>query len=893
MATDTASFAALGRWRVLDAEARQLTNALRAGRLTLLVGAAKLGKTTLLAAGVLPLLCRRASDLPQRPGASHVVAPFPDRRSRLRLGRAELLFYFDQWGGAPLSSVSRALDELLGDPGVKAGNANPAEAMWPERLSTLSRQHGGARILFVFDHFEQLLEAPRERADTQRLVDAWVRAVNTPGLNAHFLVALDDRAWPQLQELGKRIPGFDAQAFRLQAQSGQQRLAPLRGDSPSHRADAPGGGPPALDFEVSLVAMLSEVAQSARRAAPLSSDFDASLGAMLSKVAESARQAVTSPSAKVTVPDLPGNRVAGHDASGTGHADATARAAETGRSAEEASRDAEAQGKAEAERGAEAELVARAHLAGEAEAAQRAEALRVAEAERLARARSDAESEAAHRAELQRAAEDAAAAEDRRIAQAAEAARKAEAERVAEAELAAQARRTAEAEAARRAEARRVADAAAAAETRRFAEAADAARRADGERAAAAERVARDVPTPIAAAAAGISPTSATAFGSGTAGPFVASTPSARPPHAALRWGGATLAVMVLGALLWSAQWGQPVAPPATAPGVATVPPSPVGASPATATGAPGTSPATALSAPTTMPPLPLGPTETGRFEVQVDAVDGSGDRIAHELARALSSGGAPLRVVPAAEGADPVVGLRAPGRLTIARYDALRAARNNVSAPPLRVLAPLYAEEVAFIVRADSPLKFIHDLRGRRVNIGPDHEGGSLTVQEIYRQMFGVAMTAPPQFGKDAALAELVAFRSIDAMAIVDAQPSAWLASVDPLTARGLRLLKLDPRHAADRRALRAFRTAVVQPGPGVRERTPTLAVMSFLVASGDGDADSKRLTEMARTLCRELPRLRAGGHPKWRELQPSLKLDTGWPVVMSAQSVLTDCAP
>lgn len=931
MATDPASFETPGHWRVLDAEARQLASALRAGRLTVLVGAAAMGKTTLLAAGVLPLLRRRTGDLPQRTGATHVVAPFPDRRSRLRVGHAELLFHFDQWGDAPLSSFNRVLGESLGDPGFKAGDADSPEAMWPERLSTLSQRHGGARILFIFDHFEQLLEAPHERADAQSFLEAWLRAVNAPDLNAHFLVALDERAWPQLKELGQRIPGFDAQAFRLQVQSGRRTLVPLRGDGPAHRADAPGGEPAALDFEVSLGAMLSEVAKSVRRDEALSGDFAASLEAMLSQVAESARQAATSPSAQTAAPGLPGARDAREDACGAVRADTSAREANAASAAQEASRDAEAHMKAQAERAAEAELVARAHLAAEAEAAQKAEALRVAEAaaaaalearriseaaeaarsadaeraaqaERLARAQSDAESEAARKVQRQRTAEEAAAAKDRRIAQAAEAARKAEAKRAAEAELAAQARRSAEAQAARRAEARRVAEAAAAAQTHRIAEADDAARRADGERAAAVEREARDVPMPISAAAAGLSPPSVAASGRGA--PAVAVARSGRPAHPALRWGAATLAVLVLGAMLWASRRGQPAAEPGVATSttstpapptqpVATVPPSPVGASPATATGAPGAGPATALSAPMTIPPPPPGTTESGRFEVQVDAVDGSGDRIAHELARALSGGGTALRVVPVAEGADPVVGLRAPGRLAIARYDTLRAARGNASAPPLRVLAPLYAEEVAFIVRADSPLRFIHELRGRRVNIGPDHEGGSRTVREIYRRMFGVAMTKPSQFGKDEALAELVAFRSIDAMAIVDAQPSAWLASLDPLTARGLRLLKLDPRHAADRRALRAFRTAVVQPGPGVRERTPTLAVMSFLVASGTGDADAKQLTDMALALCRELPRLRAGGHPKWRELQPSVKLDTGWPVVTSAQSALTSCSP
>ncbi len=274
-------------------------------------------------------------------------------------------------------------------------------------------------------------------------------------------------------------------------------------------------------------------------------------------------------------------------------------------------------------------------------------------------------------------------------------------------------------------------------------------------------------------------------------------------------------------------------------------------------------------------------------------AADGAHQRIARELAGALSTEATAMRVVPVADGADAITGLRAPGRLAIAHFDALRAARGG-AAPPLRVLTPLFPEAVLFIVRADSPLKYLHDLRGRRLSIGPVQADGSHTVREIYRRLFGAEMAEPAQFNSDQALAELVAFRSIDAMAIVEPQPMAWWASLDPRTARRLRLLTLDPRDAADRRLLQSPGTSVVRTSAGAAkgQRTTTPAVMSFLVASGEGEADVERLTAMALALCRDLPRLRKQGHPKWRELQPAAPLDTGWPVVQPFQSALSRCA-
>jgi TRAP-type uncharacterized transport system substrate-binding protein len=125
--------------------------------------------------------------------------------------------------------------------------------------------------------------------------------------------------------------------------------------------------------------------------------------------------------------------------------------------------------------------------------------------------------------------------------------------------------------------------------------------------------------------------------------------------------------------------------------------------------------------------------------------------------------------------GVDPITGLQSPGRLAIARLDALRAARGS-AAPPLRVLTPLFPEAVLFVVRADSRLKYIHDLGGRRLSIGPVQSDGSHTVREIYRRLFGAEITEPVQLDNDRSLAELVAFRSIDAIAIVEPQPLAQL---------------------------------------------------------------------------------------------------------------------
>jgi hypothetical protein len=92
----------------------------------------------------------------------------------------------------------------------------------------------------------------------------------------------------------------------------------------------------------------------------------------------------------------------------------------------------------------------------------------------------------------------------------------------------------------------------------------------------------------------------------------------------------------------------------------------------------------------------------------------------------------------------------------------------------------------------------------------------------------------------------------------------------------------------------LKEFQMSVLRSGPGMKkgEEVPTLATMSYLVVSGKDDPDSKQLVDLVRALCHELPRLRASGHPKWRELRPSVRQDAGWPVVATTQSTLQSCS-
>src|SRR4029078_1380808 len=102
------------------------------------------------------------------------------------------------------------------------------------------------------------------------------------------------------------------------------------------------------------------------------------------------------------------------------------------------------------------------------------------------------------------------------------------------------------------------------------------------------------------------------------------------------------------------------------------------------------------------------------------------------------------LEVLPSAGSAENVRRLRyEPGvKLAIVQSDVYQAfldlARGgNREAEdmirPLRVIIPLYNEEIYFIVRADSNLNFVHEIGDARINAGELGSGTALIATPLY----------------------------------------------------------------------------------------------------------------------------------------------------------------
>jgi hypothetical protein len=250
-------------------------------------------------------------------------------------------------------------------------------------------------------------------------------------------------------------------------------------------------------------------------------------------------------------------------------------------------------------------------------------------------------------------------------------------------------------------------------------------------------------------------------------------------------------------------------------------------------------------------------------------------------------------------QSAAPSFSKDAPQSLALMRYEALQVLRKDpgASADALRVILPLYTEEIYFIVRRDSPLTFIHEVEQARINIGQVQSSRRLTVARLYEAMFGTQVPAAnlSYLADDEALKKLVNDRSVDVVVVVAAQPSKVLANLSSAIAGGIKLLKLDTQNPASQRAIDVFLPTSVRAAnysAWLREDTRTLATMAFLVTTGSADAEgAERVETFTRSLCRKLPLLRLHGHPKWREVQPGFEVDAGWPYSPFSKIALHSC--
>ena len=270
--------------------------------------------------------------------------------------------------------------------------------------------------------------------------------------------------------------------------------------------------------------------------------------------------------------------------------------------------------------------------------------------------------------------------------------------------------------------------------------------------------------------------------------------------------------------------------------------------------------------------------------------------KIGQDLAQFVAPpAGIKLDVLPSAGSAENVRLLRyEPGiKLALVQSDVYQsfldiAAGGNSAARtlirPLRVIMPLYNEEIYFIVRADSERNFIHEIRNAKLNAGASGSGTALTSATLYRLMFNEGMPDSASFlSNEEALARLVTDKTLDVVAVVAGQPAKLLVDMKPESRKLIKLLKFDPGHPSSEAVLKTYFAATVRASnyPSLLQADIAgLAVKAFLVTYDFQLRDTgNNLRNMARSLCQNFSQLQEKGHPKWKEVELALpELGRGW---------------
>lgn len=203
----------------------------------------------------------------------------------------------------------------------------------------------------------------------------------------------------------------------------------------------------------------------------------------------------------------------------------------------------------------------------------------------------------------------------------------------------------------------------------------------------------------------------------------------------------------------------------------------------------------------------------------------------------------------------------------------------------PLRLIMPLYDEEIYFVARADSPLNYIHEIRNKKIGVGPIGSGTALTSRTLYQLMFDepIPQASAQYLTNEEALAQLTVEKSIDVAIIVAGQPAKLFSDMKPEARKYIKILKLNEQATESARAMKTYFPATIRTASypsWLAEDVPTLTVKAYLVTYDYGlQSTVGNLVRFAESLCTNFSKLQASGHPKWQQVRLELpSLRQGW---------------
>jgi hypothetical protein len=269
---------------------------------------------------------------------------------------------------------------------------------------------------------------------------------------------------------------------------------------------------------------------------------------------------------------------------------------------------------------------------------------------------------------------------------------------------------------------------------------------------------------------------------------------------------------------------------------------------------------------------------------------------------------GIDLEVVPSKGSAENVQRMRfEPGvKLALVQSDVYQAyvdmadsgnADAGTTIRPLRLIMPLYDEEIYFVVRNDSPLKTINEIKDKNISVGLIGSGTAQSATTLYKLMFGqpIAEQNAQHLSNEDALAALIV-KKIDVAIVVAGQPAKLFTEMNPDLLQQIRFLRVDSNAPETARARQTYFPATIRTSSypnWLKEDVPTWTVKAFLVTYDYGLRDTVgNLNRFADSLCDNFDNLQEHGHPKWKQVKLELpSLSKGWQYYPPVEKHLRAC--
>jgi len=291
-------------------------------------------------------------------------------------------------------------------------------------------------------------------------------------------------------------------------------------------------------------------------------------------------------------------------------------------------------------------------------------------------------------------------------------------------------------------------------------------------------------------------------------------------------------------------------------------------------------------------------------YEITTGGSGGTYIQIGRDLAKYVAPQACiDLKVITSKGSLDNVYKLRSPKypklKFAIVQNDVLQELKrladeeNNPIAKDLvdklRVIRPLYNEEIHILTLANSNINSFGDLKGKTISVGKQKSGTAMTSMLLYKELFNQDLTKYKFQNFNDALKSLEK-KEVDAIIKVAGQPVSRLSKkMNASASKFIKLLSYDERNTKHNAVTSYYATDIKADSyPWLNTDTPTLSTKAYLITFNYKVSPTKEnIVNFVKALDKKINKLQRDAtnssntpHLKWKQISTACNqpLPGGW---------------